>query len=72
VVLALIVLRRGQATTAYAKSSIVSSGRQLFVEDLTIAGKRVITRVDFNVPVKGGEVKRFDLTHHGPHYSASS
>jgi phosphoglycerate kinase len=30
---------------------------KLFVEDLELKGKRVITRVDFNVPVKDGKVE---------------
>ena len=30
---------------------------KLFIEDLNLAGKRVLMRVDFNVPVKGGVVE---------------
>jgi phosphoglycerate kinase len=35
----------------------MSSGKKLFVEDLDTAGKRVIMRVDFNVPLKDGKVE---------------
>src|SRR3954464_7037382 len=35
----------------------MSTGKKLFVEDLDTAGKRVIVRVDFNVPMKGGKVE---------------
>ena len=35
----------------------MSTGKKLFVEDLDIAGKRVIMRVDFNVPLKDGKVE---------------
>jgi phosphoglycerate kinase len=35
----------------------MSSGKKLFVEDLDVSGKRVIVRVDFNVPLKGGVVE---------------
>src|SRR5437764_13760975 len=34
---------------------VMSTGKKLFVEDLTTAGKRVIVRVDFNVPLKDGK-----------------
>ena len=30
---------------------------KLFVEDLNVSGKRVLVRVDFNVPVKNGVVE---------------
>ena len=30
---------------------------KLFIEDLALAGKRVVMRVDFNVPVKDGKVE---------------
>jgi len=30
---------------------------KLFIEDLALAGRRVVMRVDFNVPVKGGKVE---------------
>jgi phosphoglycerate kinase len=35
----------------------MSAGKKLFVEDLDTAGKRVIMRVDFNVPLKDGKVE---------------
>jgi len=35
----------------------MSTGKKLFVEDLETAGKRVIMRVDFNVPLKDGKVE---------------
>jgi phosphoglycerate kinase len=35
----------------------VSTQKKLFVEDLDTAGKRVIVRVDFNVPIKDGVVE---------------
>jgi phosphoglycerate kinase len=35
----------------------MSTGKKLFVEDLPTAGKRVIVRVDFNVPLKDGKVE---------------
>src|SRR4029078_12118118 len=35
----------------------MSTGKKLFVEDLDTASKRVIVRVDFNVPLKDGKVE---------------
>ena len=35
----------------------MSTGKKLFVEDLPVSTKRVIVRVDFNVPLKDGKVE---------------
>jgi len=37
--------------------STMSTGQKLFVEDLPVTNKRVIVRVDFNVPLKDGKVE---------------
>ena len=39
------------------KPAAMNTGKKLFVEDLNTAGKRVIMRVDFNVPLKDGKVE---------------
>src|SRR3954464_10810847 len=35
----------------------MTTGKKLFVEDVPVANKRVIVRVDFNVPLKDGKVE---------------
>src|SRR6185369_11583748 len=35
----------------------MNPGKKLFVEDLPVTNKRVIVRVDFNVPLKDGKVE---------------
>ena len=35
----------------------MSTAAKLFVEDLPVTNKRVIVRVDFNVPLKDGKVE---------------
>src|SRR6185503_19578524 len=54
----------GSVTTGWSEplpssniSSREASMAKLFIEDLNVAGKRVLMRVDYNVPLKDGKVE---------------
>ena len=52
-----LALRYSTPGGRLVKPRPMSTQRKLFVEDIQTSGKRVIVRVDFNVPIKDGKVE---------------